>query len=130
MPTLKKRVEASELPVEQIIILGSGILDALGLREARDLDAIVEPSLFEALQAAGEYDCGVKDGDRYCRATGVELWHTWFGRTYDQVLTESVVIDDLRYGSIEATIADKLRLGRDKDLADIKLLENYLERQH
>lgn len=128
MSVIKQLIERSTLPPDELVICGGGILDALGLRKANDLDAIASPRLFEELQASGRYGCGRVDKDDYCRTDEIEIWRTYFGATYDEVVQTAVVIDGLRYASIDQTIKWKRQLGREKDLADIKLLEEYLER--
>lgn len=42
-----------EIPKEDFVVLGSGILSALGIREAKDIDLLVKPELFEKLKKDG-----------------------------------------------------------------------------
>lgn len=139
MPSINERLAASGLPTEGVIVCGSGILDALGLREAEDVDVIASKDLFAILQESGRYTCGHLDGDQYCRKgqveiggkivgepyDGVEVWGTWFGRSYNDVAEDVVAIGGLRYMSVADTIEWKSKKGREKDINDIALLKEY-----
>ena len=51
--TIFEKVEKINIPKEEFVVLGSGILEALGIREAEDIDLLVKPELFEKLKNNG-----------------------------------------------------------------------------
>lgn len=52
-----EEVRKLDLPQGEYLVLGSGILGALGIREIDDIDLLVSPSVFDKLRAKGwDYD--------------------------------------------------------------------------
>jgi len=56
-----ERVQPLELPAVDYIVIGSGVLDALGLRPANDIDLVVSEPLFGRLRQRG-WEADVKNG--------------------------------------------------------------------
>ena len=52
--TIISRIKQLRLPYGQYVVVGSGTLDALGIRQAADIDIAVLPALHTALRATGE----------------------------------------------------------------------------
>lgn len=127
--TIRERIDHYNLPIDQVIVAGSGLLDSLGIRQSDDLDVVASQQLFDELKTQTDYEVGSADGDDFCRQPGLEVFRTWFGRTYDDLLPNTEVIDDVRHLDRQTFKQWKQELGREKDLADIKLLEEYFERQ-
>ena len=120
------RVKALALPLDEVIVIGSGLLDQLGLREARDIDLAVTPGLFDKLVATGNYQTGIINGDRYCRNQIVEIWTGWHSDMPYEVLQKSVEMrDEVQFVSSAILVAKKRQRGSEKDLHDIALLEEY-----
>lgn len=128
MIRIADRVLKFGVPKEDIVVVGGGLLDALGLRESHDLDVMVRPEVFDALKKSGDYDTGISGDDEYCRKDEVEVWGTWYGETFDEVANGAVVHDGVRYLSPEKIIEFKQAKARPKDLADIELLKEYYDR--
>ena len=51
-----ERVKKLRLPFGQYVVIGSGTLDALGIRRAVDIDIAVLSELHAALRATGEWE--------------------------------------------------------------------------
>lgn len=124
------RVNALGLPDGEYVVIGSGLLDAYGLRAARDVDLVVSDALFQALASDARYrseknDRGVqfltrRDGD------AVEVWRDWFPDAPFSVLNASAVtVDGVAFAAPEIIIQRKKQRGSQKDMADIALLEGY-----
>ncbi len=123
------RVKSLGFPEGEYIIIGSGIMDALGLRESHDVDAVVSDKLFQELKTAGW-----KEQEQYgvhmLTHMDVEVWPSWYHDglrlSLTQLIDRSVVIDGVRFVSPEFLLEWKQASRREKDLADIKILEEYL----
>lgn len=120
------RVKALNIPLDQVVVIGSGLLDQLGLRTAHDVDLAVSPQILTAAKSSGEYECGVKGADRYCRKKGLELWSNWGEELpYDALVSKAIVDDGVRFVAPNTLIAKKRQRGTTKDLSDIALLEEH-----
>ncbi len=121
-----QRVKELNLPLDQFVVIGSGLLDALELRPADDIDLVVSPTLYADLQAMGNYQESVRHDEAYLSADKLEIWQTW-GPQYDyrMIKSSSIEIDGVSFINPDLLIAKKRAIGRDKDLVDIKLLEQY-----
>lgn len=123
------RIRALALPDDQYVVAGSGVMDALGLRESRDIDLIVTPELFEELRVRGwrrftEHDEYVlKYGDAEALLT---FPHDGRAMTRDDLLAHSVQIEEVTFVSPEFLRDWKQAKQRPKDIKDIGLLEEYL----
>lgn len=134
-PTFADRVRASNLPLEKIIVVGSGILDILGLRMADDVDLVVtEDVLREYIQSNPSYvphdvpgDIVYDDKDNNIAAS--LAWRAFpDGENvyYDDLLTYTTIVDGVRYVSLDYLLRWKQWANREKDQADIMLIEEYL----
>lgn len=126
-----KKVKELGLPLGEYVVTGSGILAALGLREANDIDMAVTDKLFKELQATGKF----KEESRYDKLflIGDEVdiasqlnWNE-YATTTEEAIKSAMIIDGVPFLNIEQTILFKTAMGREKDLRDIELLKNYLK---
>lgn len=127
-----ERIRKFNLPAGQYAVFGSALLDAWGLRPAKDLDIIVTPELFEQLknqeweeiQANGFTILRKEDAD----VTTVQDKPTDGDYNPDrlQLIEEAIYINGLPFVKIEEVIACKRAYNRPKDQQDIKLIEEYL----
>ena len=117
-----------KLPPAQFAIFGSGPMAARGIRESKDLDIVVKPALWKTLikqhpTVPEKPDC-IRIGD-------LEIfngWKPWFEIT-DELVDTADLIDGVRYVKLDYVIRWKQAMGREKDLNDIKLIEQYLSTQ-
>lgn len=77
-----ERFRTLKLPTDECIVIGSGLLDAWGLRSSDDIDLVVTPHLFEKLQTSGHYTHGTKEDEPFLEKDDCEIWMTW-GKEYD-----------------------------------------------
>jgi hypothetical protein len=54
--TIISRIKQLRLPYGQYVVVGSGTLEVLGIRQAADIDIAVLPALHTALRATGKWD--------------------------------------------------------------------------
>lgn len=129
------RVVASGLPVDQIIVIGSGILDRLGIRKTRDVDLAVSDELFTRLLDDEEWLKQLSPwGEEFVTKGEYDVWRGWITDdsghpTYDDLLKDSVSIDGIRYMSLDYVYNWKQKKGRDKDLKDLELIDEYRRRE-
>lgn len=127
------RVKALDLPLDQFVVVGSGVLDQLGIRKADDIDLVASKQLFEAMPVNDSWQKVHKDsGDCFMTVDGEsELWSTW--PYLDSELRfedfELENIDDVNFATLSFTRNWKHQSGRDKDLEDIKLIDQYIKEQ-
>lgn len=129
--TTLERVKALGLPLDQLVVIGGGVLDGLQLRPAGDLDLVLSVELFAKLVKLPEWQVGVKHQDLTITQPDIEAFMSWrddgrpnFQELYDGGLT----IDGVRFTHPQVVIDWKKRRASDKDLRDIALLEGYLAR--
>ena len=121
------RIRALGLPEDQIIVIGSGLLDAYDLRRADDIDLVVTSALFTQLETTGGYEKGMKGSEPYLVRNDVDLWQTWGeGNDFARLVGEGVVIEEITFVNPQFLIKQKRERATDKDMRDIALLEGYL----
>lgn len=127
--TIINRVVSLGLPLGELVVIGSGLLDALGLRPSRDIDLAVSPALFTRLKSSGEYTLHVKHDEEVLETDGVEIWQSWGNDEslqYEALARRGVTIDGVTFCHPDVIIARKQERGSAKDQRDITLLRRYL----
>lgn len=126
-----KKLEELNLPRDEYVIIGSGILAALNLREANDLDIVVQPGLFKKLADSGKFKKVLKYNMVFLNGDDVEIipqlgWDNYSTDTTEAIKT-ATLINGFSFLNLNETIQFKKALGREKDFKDIKLIEEYLK---
>lgn len=122
------------LPFGEYLVIGSGILGALGIREIRDIDLFTTPKLYETLLKEGwkleEVEISGRMRERLVMGSA-EAYKDFY--LYDEpqdvykMIEEAEVIEGVPFMSLPELLKMKQSLSRPKDLEDIKLIEKYLE---
>lgn len=124
------RVKALGLPVNQFIVIGSGVMGALGLRESGDIDLVVNSELFNYLESQGWRKEIRHNEEKVLLKDDVEAWLTWGNAKepvfFEQLCIQSIIIDGIRFCSPEYVMQWKKAKARPKDIEDVKLLERYI----
>jgi len=131
--TLLNKVRKLDLPSGEYVVIGSGVLAVRGIREARDIDILASPTLFKELTEKGWRKKIFFKGVLYRQAIendGVEVYsNTWIGkyrpRTED-ILKRAEMIEGVPFTAVSDFLDFKKNLGREKDLHDVEMLEEYL----
>ena len=131
--TFADRVKELGLPLEQIIVIGSGILDQLGIRRAEDVDIVASSELIKKLSK--DYGDWTKklDGNQrpyFVKTDGsAELWDGWEidGRIveYDELLDYAVEYDGVKFVNLDFLRRWKNWRGRKKDTRDVELIDEW-----
>lgn len=125
MGSIVARVKALGLPLEEVIVIGSGLLDAYGLRDAHDVDLVVSKELFEQLKQADRFEKEIRHNDEVLLGDDLEIWLDW-GASFEDLMQQAVTVDGVRFAAPETIIEHKQQRGSEKDLNDIRLLREYM----
>ena len=130
--TFAGRVKELGLPLDQIIIIGSGILDQLGIRQSADVDVVARSEVLEKLAHDDDWIEKVdKHQRRYLvkRDGSAEIWDGWEidGQVveYDELLGYTVEHDGVKFVSLDFLRHWKNWRGREKDMQDMKLIDEW-----
>lgn len=129
--TIIERVKALHLPLDQIVVIASGVLDALGLRKAGDVDLVITPSLLYALSRTSEWHLATKHDEPIITKDDTEAFLSWGSDgvpNFQELYTNGVTIDGVRFADPQFVIDWKRKRLSDKDRTDIALLEEYINR--
>jgi hypothetical protein len=133
--TFADRVRSIGLPLDKIIIIASGVMDAHSIRQADDIDVAAAPEIFNSLDNDKNWQAHTAEwGERYFRNADCEVWSGWelpdgTKVTYAELLPDTIEVDGIRYMSLEYVRYWKNLKGRDKDKKDIALINEYLSSQ-
>ena len=131
--TFADKVKALNLPLDQIIVIGSGILDQLGIRPASDIDLAASSDLMKKLsEESGDWIKKFDDNQRFyfIKDDGsAEVWDGWEfdGQvvSYDGLLDYVVEYDGVRFVNLEFLYQWKKWRSREKDVQDVKLIDEW-----
>ncbi|WP_291562903.1 MULTISPECIES: hypothetical protein [unclassified Clostridium] len=117
-------LEELNFPKEHYWVLAGASLVMHGVKtETRDIDLGCSKFLFENLIKNGYKPVVLKDSSRVIRVNeGLEVFEEW---NVDNV----ELINDLPVGSLESIRKHKIKLGREKDLRDIELIDVFLQKK-
>ena len=132
---IKNKLIELGLNSENAVVIGSGILNALNLRESKDIDVVVTEEKYKELSDNSRFKKEQNHGREILADELFEIGTSWIvvGKTwkFDDLLNHSTTIDDVRYNKVEFLLDAKRRWladgdVRQKDIDDVKLMEQYL----
>ncbi|MFH1129347.1 MAG: hypothetical protein V1686_01265 [Patescibacteria group bacterium] len=129
---LLEKLKELNLPKGKFAIFGSGPMGPKGLRDPRDLDIIVTEDIFSDFKKRPDFKLGQKKSDNeYLEKDGIEIYTNWNLEDWDinKLINEAEIIDNLPFVRIEEVLRWKRAYNREKDIKDIELIENYLNRK-
>lgn len=122
-------LRAFHLPTTDYLIIGSGSLGIRNLKTINDIDIIVTPTLWDTLS----HQFGITIDGELEKITFpggiIEVFHQ---RSFNNLLqvpstsdriAKAEIIEGLPFDSLENTLFFKRKMGREKDLNDIRLIE-------
>jgi hypothetical protein len=128
---LFRLLEKLALPSGDYVVTGSGPLLAHGLKASiHDLDLVARGKAWEMAETLGPV-AGSQSGfgRRIALEDGaIEVFDHWVGglTDVDAIIDGAEVIDGVPFMSLKDTLIWKRGLGRAKDIADVRLIEEYL----
>ena len=123
-------VKKLDLPLGQYVVIGSGIMAQLGLREANDVDIAVTANLYAKLRASHEWEEEERYGKIFLKKDVVEInprldWES-YSTTAEEAIASATIFDGVPFMNLNELLTFKRALGREKDLRDVVVLEEYL----
>jgi len=113
------------LPKDQYVIYGSSCLAIRGIRESNDLDLLVTPNIFkELLKKYPLVD------NKKIEINNIEIFDN-FNYYYEDLNIFFKDVDFIQgypFLNLNLVLDIKKRMNREKDLKDIKLIEEYLKK--
>lgn len=138
MIDIKQKLSELSLNPENSIVIGSGILNALNIRESHDIDVVVNSETYNRLKLNPQFTIAQPLGLDVIQYDVYEISKDWNMRdmnkayTFEEIFENSVVIDEVRYISLEFLLKVKRfwitgKNPRGKDIKDIEIIENYIK---
>lgn len=124
---IKAKIIDLSLPKNSFVVVGSGILAVLGLRQSDDIDLIVTKELFEKLKIEG-WETSYWQDQVVLKKDVYDVGTTWLGQTLEELLPNAQTIDGIPFLSLTDLRQWKTMMGRPKDLKDIALIDAYTSR--
>ncbi len=126
IPEIKQQLGELDIDVNDVVVVGSGILDVLGIRASRDLDVLVDEAKFREIAARGYQTFEYASGGNGLEIDDIECMDSWLGESFDEVAARAVELDGVKFMSLEEVRAWKLQHNRPKDQIDVRLIDAYL----
>jgi hypothetical protein len=127
------RVKALSLPLGKYCVFGSGVLEVHGIRKAKDVDILIDEELYQELRKRGwkRYwffwrllTCkALKKGDVECFTN---CKNGIFKIETADLIRNAQMIDGVPFMHLKELKDFKLGAGRNKDVKDVRLIEEYL----
>ena len=117
------------LPLNQVLIVGSGTMALLGLKKNDDLDLWVTESVFRSMKNNKKLKPVMKHGRLFYETSDglIEASNTFpcTKGTIRDYLKRAIIVYGFHFKSVDDLIAWKRCMGRPKDLKHVKMLENH-----
>jgi len=135
---IKSKLSDIGLTANNSVVIGSGILSALKLRASNDIDVVVLQPEYLKLANGSRFTKNQNHGHEILTDELFEIGTSWGvlgkSQTFDDLQKQSVVIDGVRYITIEFLLAVKKSWLQDdnvrqKDIDDVQLIEKYLKEE-
>ena len=123
-----QKIQHIGLPEGSYVVVGSGILNALGIRESNDIDLVVSGDVYNVLDAKG-WEHGTWSDQEVLRYDVFEAGQYWYGKLVGDLLKTAQVVDGVAYLSLDDVYEWKKKLGRPKDIKDLALIDEFCEKQ-
>ncbi len=137
MESIFTSIEKLNFPPEQFMIVGSGVMDAKGIRKSNDLDILVSQDLFEKCESEGwDVKPWTWKGDpnqHWLKKGDIELMlemrYEGENVSLEQMKNGAEQVNGIWFLSLDQLLNVKRRSGRESDLKDIEMVEKYIYEQ-
>lgn len=122
---------------DNCVVIGSGILSALGIRESGDIDVVASKHKYDSLSKLDRFKMKVAPGREMLDDGLFEIGTSWGvmdkDQTFEDLSKNSIMIDGVRYITIEFLLNVKKSWLQDddvrqKDINDVALISAYLSK--
>lgn len=128
---LFKEMENINLPTGNFAVFGSGPICVRGLRECRDLDVVVTEKVFNECLRNSDWELKKRNNNECLKNKNfeIELWKDWAPGDHNiqELIKDSEFINGIPFVKLEYVLKWKKINNREKDLKDIKIIEDYLK---
>ncbi len=121
---LKQKITELNLPINSYIVVGSGILGALGIRESGDVDLVVTDEAYNAIEKLG-WKRGLWGEIIVFQHEVFDISNDWYGKSAEDLLPYAQVVDQVPYLSLDDVYEWKKQRAQEKDIHDLKLIDDY-----
>ncbi len=135
---IKRKLKKLNLTSNNCVVIGSGILQVLGIRESKDIDVVVKQDAYNLLKKSNQFTIAENYGREILEGCLFEIGTEWvvLGKPYkyNDLLKESELIKGIRYNNLDFLLKVKKswvksKNSRQKDIKDIELIKKYLKRK-
>ena len=124
------------LPPNQLVVVGSGALSIRGIRDSEDIDVVVTESLWSQLikqYKVGINSFGVENLEIEDDIEILNPTQSIFGNSrsvpIEEIFNKADEFDGIKFINLDHLKKIKKELGREKDLNDIALINDYLSKK-
>jgi len=119
------------LPLGKYAVSGGCCLEIHGLRKAEDIDIIALPEIKDLFIRKGFVNNHPEKPENYFKGN-FEVKFNWdfgfYSRPIEEVIREAEIIQGIPFVTLEEILRLKRTWRREKDIQDIKLIEEYLKK--
>lgn len=119
---ITRYVQSLQIPDDEYIVVGGGILTALKLRELHDIDILVSKRIFDLASNNNWHKAGWSGTDGLRKGL-FELGTQVRGYTVADLRREVMHIEGIPYLNLELMYCIKQKLRRQNDLRDIQIID-------
>jgi hypothetical protein len=127
---LYDRVKRLGLPADEVVLVGSGAVEAVvgpDARRAADIDLAVSEGLYRHLrEQPGIEEVMWPGGDPRLKGEGIDVGVGWAGRSVDELRQGGYTNEGVQVAGLPDVYAYKQERGEPKDHADLTILRNRL----
>jgi len=126
------------LNTDNSVVIGSGILSALGIRYSNDIDVVVDMERYDILSKNARFGKTKNHGNEILADVVFEIGTSWdvLGKkqSFNDLYTHSVIIGGVRYITIDFLLKVKESWlkevdVRQKDINDVAIIKEYLSKR-
>jgi len=128
---LFQKVKELKLPENKYALFGSAPMGIRGLKECSDIDLVVTEDLWQEFKNKQGWEYKITENSvEYIQNSdsNIEIWHDWRPWYQDVMpfIDNSEIIDNLPFVRLEYVLEWKRQFGREKDLKDVEIIEEFL----
>ncbi len=125
-------IKKLHLNPNEFIVVGGGILCALGIRDTNDIDLIVDKKIYNKFREQGDWiekkwPKGQPTLSKGIYDVGIDWSDDQKVYTFNGLRNNSVIIQGISFVSLETLKEWKLNKGREKDKRDVELINKFID---
>lgn len=123
-----QKVKELNLPKGEYLVFGSAPICMRRIRNCEDIDLFVSPRIYRELKATGWKETKFATLEKAPFEVGADWEFGAYNPSLKELLAQADIFDGVPFASLKDVIAWKKTFGREKDLADVQLIKNYLRK--